>query len=289
MKDLKVFISKTQDPYLHLAFEDFLLRQPVGQRYLYIYQNAPCVVMGRFQNPWLEANIPFLKDHKYPLVRRQSGGGCVYHDEGNVNFAYVGELKGLQKNVVLEFLVGELKILGLETKISPRHDLLAQSLEGPWKKISGSAYKQTKDKVLHHGTLLIDTNLDKLDESLKQTAILESTKSLPSVRSQVMNLNEIKKDFTPQSWAHYLKTKFEGEIVDETHFPIQESFEHWRSEKWIWGETPWFEIKIGELFLKIHKGIIKEASEAALVEKEFSAQTLQTYVSADLLKPFFFI
>ena len=89
---LKLFISPWRDPFRNLAFEDQLLKNiRPSEKYLLVYQNDPCVVMGRFQNPWREVNLEFLENNQshLKLVRRQSGGGCVYHDLGNMCFSFI--------------------------------------------------------------------------------------------------------------------------------------------------------------------------------------------------------
>src|SRR5690606_32503954 len=86
---MNVLVSPFQNPFINLALEDFFLRGGADLPLAFFYVNRPCVVMGRFQNPWLECNLPYLVQHNIWMVRRQSGGGCVFHDEGNLNYSFL--------------------------------------------------------------------------------------------------------------------------------------------------------------------------------------------------------
>ena len=107
---MNIVLSPFQNPFINLAVEDYFLRFSAHLPILFLYVNRPCVVMGRFQNPWVETNLKYLVENDIWLVRRQSGGGCVYHDEGNLNFSFITpepmidrlkHVKLLQLNVVL--------------------------------------------------------------------------------------------------------------------------------------------------------------------------------------------
>lgn len=85
-----VFISQSTDVYANLGFEDWLYRNWSFEKrqILFLWRNSPCVVIGRHQNPYVEANLPYLESANVPVVRRNSGGGTVYHDEGNLNLTF---------------------------------------------------------------------------------------------------------------------------------------------------------------------------------------------------------
>ena len=86
---MNVFVSPFNNPFINLALEDFFLRGGADLPVLLFYVNRPCVVLGRFQNPWLECNLSYLVEKDIWMVRRQSGGGCVFHDEGNLNYSFI--------------------------------------------------------------------------------------------------------------------------------------------------------------------------------------------------------
>lgn len=199
---MKLLISPYNDPYLNLATEEFLLKSS-DEDFTFIYVNKPCVVVGKHQIAQKEINSNFIYENNVLLARRLSGGGTVYHDEGNLNFSYIQSVppggsisyRDITQSI-FEFLKG--KVPGLQ--LSERNDLL---LEG--KKVSGSAMHVYKNRVIAHGTLLIDCNLQNLSMALKANQERFSDKSIVSRKSVVMNLssensqltiNSIIKDFS---------------------------------------------------------------------------------------------
>lgn len=255
---MKVLTSPFQNPFINLALEDHFLRGGADLPVLFFYVNRPCVVMGRFQNPWLETNLNYLVDKDIWLVRRQSGGGSVFHDEGNLNFSFIVPDAMIERRKHAELLQAAFKKADIELEISPRHDLW---LDG--KKISGSAFKQTKNGSFHHGTFLVSSDLDKLEESLKHTIVPKNTKSIASVRSKVITLNErypgVEIKDVIDLVSHYLHTvpsEIDGTLLSLPE--VQESFNNLTSWEWLWGETPHFEMENG---LEVRKGIVESTGE----------------------------
>lgn len=278
---MKVLSSPFKNPFLNLALEDFFLRGDTNLPVLLFYVNRPCVVLGRFQNPWLETNLPYLVKNDIWLVRRQSGGGCVFHDEGNLNFSFITPDGTIDRRKHAELLQAAFKKADINLEISPRNDL---RLDG--KKISGSAYKQTKDASFHHGTFLVNSDLDKLEESLKHTLVPTSTKSIASVRSKVTTLNQhhagVEIKDVIDLVAHFLNTiPFEIEGTLLSHPIVQESFENLRSDKWLWGETPLFEMNTLQGPLEVRKGVIEKSSE------KFSRETMKDLLLAEEVEKLF--
>ncbi len=255
---MKVVVSPFRNPFINLALEDFFMRGGADLPLAFFYVNRPCVVLGRFQNPWLECHLPYLAENDIWMLRRQSGGGCVFHDEGNLNYSFIYPEGMIDRRRGVELIQRALSRADIPLEISPRHDLW---LEG--KKISGSAFKQTKDASFHHGTFLISSDLMKLEESLKHTMIPKDTKSIASVRSKVISLQQkfpgVEIVDVIDLIANELKTiKFdlEGDLLSQPK--VQESFNQLTSWEWLWGETPHFEFEN----LKVHKGYIKSPLEA---------------------------
>ncbi|MBS0359295.1 MAG: lipoate--protein ligase [Proteobacteria bacterium] len=189
---LRVFTTEITDPFLNLATEEWLFRELENDAItLFLWRNAPCVVIGRGQNPWAECNIKQLTQDQIPLVRRTSGGGTVYHDLGNTNFSFMSMKPYFDKKTHIDLVLTALKQLSIQAFSSSRNDILIPHADNTPRKISGSAYKESKDRGLHHGTLLIHADLNRLNTYLNPIKKDLFAKGVPSVRSSVMNLNEL--------------------------------------------------------------------------------------------------
>jgi lipoate-protein ligase A len=276
---MKIFFSPFKNPYLNLALEDYFLRAKEDLPLVLFYVNRPCVVFGRFQNPWVESNLMYLSLQDIWPVRRQSGGGCVFHDEGNLNFSYISPDPVLQRSYFSQLLREAFLKVGIELEISPRNDLF---LKG--KKISGSAYKQTKSGSFHHGTFLVNSDLTALEASLKASLNPSNTKSISSVRSQVTSLEEhfpfIKIEDVVEFVSHFFNQEvltIEGTLLSSPL--LQESFYRLISWDWIWGETPYFEIQNK---IKVRKGNLLPP-----LEGRFSKENLLSVVSEKELEQWF--
>ena len=183
----------TLNPATNLAIEEFAVRQlPKDNSYFFIYQNQPSVIIGRHQNILLEVHLPFCWQKGIPVFRRISGGGSVFHDQGNLNLAFITNYTLKSFNQYKDFLqpvVDYFKEHGLELTIDQRNNVL---LKG--RKISGNAQFTSKGRMLSHGTLLIESNLSLLRQALKKRSELNgqfSTRATASIESPVMNLSQV--------------------------------------------------------------------------------------------------
>ena len=205
-----IFISLSLSPYFNLAFESFLFSRPLysaavnsldnasmssaamaslvdpASPVLFLYRNSPCLILGRFQNPWKEVNVKEAQKRNVQIVRRMSGGGCVYQDEGCNVWGFVGkrEPNGMFAKANNEVMVKAMQELGVEAKISGRNDI---EVEG--QKVSGAAFQHKGETTLHHGTVLVNLNLNSLDELLNVNPLKLAAKGVSSVKSRVMNLS----------------------------------------------------------------------------------------------------
>ena len=162
----RAFVSLSHHPHFNLSLEHHLLRsQPAQVPVVLLYRNDPCIVIGRNQNPWSECNLERMKtDHVY-LARRTSGGGAVYHDLGNTNFTFLSPREGYDRSINTEIVLSALRRLGVTASASGRNDLVIEAEDGP-RKFSGSAFRETRDRAFHHGTFLLNVNLDQLSQYL---------------------------------------------------------------------------------------------------------------------------
>ncbi|KAE8138036.1 hypothetical protein BDV38DRAFT_77324 [Aspergillus pseudotamarii] len=202
----QIYQSLSTDPYVNLSIEHFLLENaPPDSSILFLYINQPCVVIGRNQNPWHETNLLALQNDREPntqgkndngalLVRRRSGGGAVYHDEGNLNYSVISPRTTFTRNKHAEMVVRALHRVGAtNTSVNDRHDIVMSTGQPQPRKISGSAFKLTRHRALHHGTCLLDTpNINRLGSFLRSPARdYIKAKGVESVRSPVANVSSV--------------------------------------------------------------------------------------------------
>ena len=140
-----IYLAASHDCAANLAGEAYLLTLEYDH-ILFLWVNDPCIVIGRYQNPFAECNLKNMEEDKVQLVRRQSGGGAVYHDQGNLCFTLIGNKHTTTKEENFALVLKALASLGLECELSGRNDIL---LNG--KKISGNAFQTTATKFCHHG------------------------------------------------------------------------------------------------------------------------------------------
>ncbi len=181
---MKFFLNQNTSPAFNLALEEFLFKQE--DDYFLLWRNEPCVVSGKHQNLLAEINHSFVLENKIPVYRRISGGGTVYHDLGNINFSVIisrPEDKLVDFKRYMTPVFNALTSMGLPVEFSERNDIY---LNG--KKISGNAEHAVRNRVLHHGTLLFDANLDHLRGSIANNRSKYKGRSVASVPASVGNI-----------------------------------------------------------------------------------------------------
>jgi len=185
------YSSKSKNPFYNIALEDFFfdfVNQKPDNIVLYFWQNQDTVVIGRNQDVFAECNFDFMKEKNIKLVRRKTGGGAVFHDSENLNFTFAVPKKYYNKEKTMNIIISALKKLGFDAYLSGRNDILVNN-----KKISGNAYYNGKNATLHHGTILVNTNFEKMLNSLTPDISKLKSNGVKSVKSRVLNLSEIKK------------------------------------------------------------------------------------------------
>jgi lipoate-protein ligase A len=177
--------SDSNDPFFNLAVEDYLLHER-KEDFLLLNINDPCVVVGKHQVVHREVNTRFIEEKRIPVIRRITGGGTVYHDRGNLNFTFIRQSKAghqvdfrFYTRPVIDFLAS----VGVDAVFGSRNDLTIDGL-----KFSGNAEHVFRERVLHHGTLLFDSSLDDLRQSVRIKTDNYSTRAVESNRTSVTNL-----------------------------------------------------------------------------------------------------
>ena len=189
MADFLFITHSNHDPYFNLASEEYLLRHKEGY-YIYLWVNSPAVIVGINQNTIEEVNLGYTEDRNIKVVRRQTGGGAVYHDLNNVCYTVIAPYDENADNYrkftapVIEYL----NSIGVKAEFSGRNDI---TVDG--KKISGNAQTVVGGRIMHHGTLLFNTDMSVLSSALKPNKLKMESKGIKSVRARVGNIY----DFLP--------------------------------------------------------------------------------------------
>ena len=202
----------------YLAMEEYVARE-VEDEAFFVWRVEPTVIFGRNQVLENEVNLEYCSEHGVDIVRRKSGGGCVYSDLGNIMVSYVSR-RGDVSEVFDRYMTAmteALRSLGVPAEKSGRNDIM---LEG--RKISGNAFHQLPDRSIVHGTLLYSTDLEALTEAIRPPEEKLRRHGVESVRQRVLNLSEYVASMTdpddalksPEALEEYLVGYFtDGEIV----------------------------------------------------------------------------
>jgi lipoate-protein ligase A len=240
---------KNTDPYFCLAAEEYLLKNFTEDIFM-LWQSEDTVVVGKHQNALGEINYPFIRDNNITVARRISGGGTVFHDAGNVNFTFIKNVKSPAEISFKQFtkpVLEALAKLDIEATTSGRNDLL---IEG--KKISGNAEHILKKRVLHHGTLLFNSDLRNLGQAIKVIPEKYKSKAVQSNRSEVANISSfLKKEISIESFIKFLidvQLEKGGNIfyeldendIQKTELLVTEKFKNW---DWNYGYSPKYSFK----------------------------------------------
>ncbi|KAG8527898.1 uncharacterized protein KY384_006814 [Bacidia gigantensis] len=301
-----IYVSLSRDPIFNLAVEHFLFQEtPADSRVLLLYVNRPCVVIGKNQNPWLQADLAALRRNRVDIVRRRSGGGAVFHDTGNVNYSVKCSSSEFTRDKHAVMVTEALREFTDRARVNERHDIvLDQGLpipnieldqEGPLGmlktrysttdprrpslKVSGSAFKISQGKSLHHGTcLLASENIGSISQYLRSPARpffrAYGSESLPSPVTNILD-DELDSDKVSQSIERFklsvirrfaqlygidpkISSLFENDDASKDQFlrgedwiagyvsevaktpEIEQGMEELKSDQWRYGTTPRF-------------------------------------------------
>ena len=183
----------SNDPYFNLASEEYLLRN-TSKHYIYIWINSPAVIVGVNQNAAEEADLVYAEQNGIKVVRRNTGGGAVYHDLKNICYTIIDDFDATADNYrkFTAGITGYLNSLGVNAVFSGRNDVTVDGM-----KISGNAQCVYKNRIMHHGTLLFDTDKEVLTAVLKPHRLKVESKGIKSIRARIANI----KDFLPEGFT----------------------------------------------------------------------------------------
>ena len=182
---MKLIFSPSRSPSFNLAAEEFLFSES-GDEIVFLYVNDPCVIIGSNQSVPNEVDQDFCVLNNIEIIRRLSGGGAVYHDQGNINYCFIHNKISGKSSLSADFLLPvilSLPSMQIPCEIGKRKDLWLNGY-----KISGTASHVSKNRELHHGTLLYNTDLGKLQNALTPQVGKPLKKATLSVPSPVKNI-----------------------------------------------------------------------------------------------------
>ena len=250
MKQITHYLETgSTDPFYNLAFEEYVLTHRQEGDYLLLWQNNNAIVIGQNQNTEAEINRAFVEAHKIHVVRRSTGGGAVYHDLGNLNYSFITDEENAEQITIKHFtepVVRALKGLELDAESSGRNDILVDG-----RKVSGTAQRLKEGRILHHGTLLFDSNLEMVAGALNVDPEKFRSKGTKSVRSRIGNIHPcLPHDMTlPEFWT-YLKTALAGggltmERLSPGELAAVETLKREKYDTWEWnfGRSPKYDMR----------------------------------------------
>lgn len=264
--------NSNTNPYFNLAMEEYFLKNATEDLFI-LWRNENAIIVGKNQNTLSEINYEYVKENNIKVVRRQSGGGAVFHDLGNINFTFIS----CNDNSFSDFkrftmpIIEALENLNIHAEFSGRNDLLINN-----QKFSGNAQYNYKNKVMHHGTLLFSSQINDLSSALKVKPSKFEGKGIKSVKSRVTNISQhLENNMNVLEFKEYLMNfinnkdknnhfyELSEQDINEINKLVEEKYSTW---DWNFGNSPKYflnnEVKCPggniEFSLNVEKGLIKE-------------------------------
>lgn len=271
---MKFIESPWTDPYYNLALEEYVFEKlDRSSDWLLLWQNYNTIVIGKYQNTVEEINAEYVRENGISVARRLSGGGAVYHDKGNLNYTII-----VDQNEDFDFnfryfvvpVTEALKSFGIDAEFSGRNDV---TIDG--KKFSGNSQYVKKNRIMHHGCIMVDSNLSNVASALKVKPVKMESKSTKSVRSRVTTINaNAQRPITMDEFKLALKDKVAAGNPMETYELTEEDLaaikklrdEKYATWEWIYGFSPEYTVRKEEKFdggivtahMNVENGRIKE-------------------------------
>ena len=268
--------SESFDPHFNLALEQFVFDNlDKNENYFMLWQNDNAIIVGKHQNTVAEINAEYTKENNIKVVRRLSGGGAVYHDLGNLNFTFIvsagGGYEQFNFSDFCKPIIELLNSLGVNAVLNGRNDM---SIEG--KKFSGNSQYAKRGRIMHHGTIMFDSDLDIVGNSLVVSKDKIQSKGVTSIRSRVTNIKpHMQTDVSIEEFKRLLVHHvFKGAEVPQYHLTEEDikkiealASEKYRTWDWNYGSSPKYSVikerrfeGVGgiTLCMDVENGIIKD-------------------------------
>ena len=275
--------SLSQNAYFNIASEEYLLHRFPTEDLFLLYVNAPSIIVGKFQNTLAEINLDYVEEKGIKVVRRMSGGGAVYHDLGNLNFSFhtlLGQNDFGDFSFFTKPVLNMLNTLGVPAELKGRNDLLVDG-----KKFSGNAKLARHGKMIQHGTILLNSEMEVLGEALKVNPLKFIDKATKSNRGRVTNLIDyLPKETTTETLKELLTAEIIKNNPEAKRYQLsledlagieqlmEEKYETW---DWNFGFSPQYNfkkaIKIPAGFIEVHLDVVHGIIEKAKIFGDFFA------------------
>ena len=267
--------NERTDPAYNLALEEVMFEQ-ADAPFAMLWRNRPSVIVGRNQNACREFDAAYAREHGIAVVRRMTGGGAVYHDLGNLNYSFFtfetdADRRRAGFAPFAAPVLNALRSLGVDAEFSGRNDILVGG-----RKVSGSAKRTHEGRILFHGTLLFDVDMDAMSAVLTPPQAKIEAKGVSSVRARVANLSEFLPDMARDAFRAAMERELLASCGLTAPLPIPENWireaerladERYRSWEWTFGVSPDFTFERTHRFpcgtvtarLDVHQGVIRHA------------------------------
>lgn len=290
---LRCIQRKETDPYFNIAAEEHLLHNAIEDTFM-IWQNDPCVIIGKHQNAAREINHTIVQRKNIPVIRRITGGGTVYHDPGNINFSFI-RLNRKENPIDFKFFTHPviifLQSMGLDAEFEGKSNITVNDL-----KVSGNSAHVHKGRVLHHGTLLFETDLEMLVNVMNSREELYNDRSVRSIRKKVTNISShihaamLVEDFKELFFSfiiNYYPDAYHDQLKEEEYRSISDLVRtKYQNLSWNYGYSPDYQYSDDwstssgdfKLSLVIKEGIIDKIAIEGPSEYSIFLKYLEQYL-----------
>ena len=280
------YVSPSRDGWQNLAMDEWFLDHLEPEDLLiYFYINQNAVIIGKNQNPWKECDLAAMERDGVQLVRRVTGGGAVYHDAGNLNFSFIVGEGRYDVERQLNLILRAVQSFGIPCAFSGRNDLLADG-----RKFSGNAFCARGQIRQHHGTLLLRSDLGRLQNYLQVDPRKMKAKGVSSVRSRVCNLSDFTQDVTIPAMLAAIRQAFEDNYGPVSDYPVTPEqvagvvpyYEKQCSWQWRLGKTPAFDLELDPRFPWGGVQLLLTLREGCVARAEVYSDAMDTELSEEI-------
>jgi lipoate-protein ligase A len=284
MNRVYLYQTDSNDPAINLAIEQYLFEnKKSGDILFYLWQNDNTIVIGRYQNLYEEVNMEFVREHGIKIVRRDTGGGAVYHDLGNLNYSFITDSDHDALAVCISTLCKVLERFGIDYAMEGRNDILVNGF-----KISGTARYETDGKILYHGTLLINSNLQVIQNALTRSNKITDSKTTKSNPRKVGNLADFSKEYinverVKQAFCDELMVQ--AETVSADNLRVKELAEtKYADKKWTYGFQPAFNYRNEKKYSSGNVCVLAHIEQGQIMTIRFSGDFFSSKDISELEK-----